>query len=1168
MPPLPENVLNMDAPAILPGAAGTAAAPGPLGRSFGALLRRLGIAADGAALVALGVLLLALAQASGVLVANVAETLFVKRVGAEWLPPLYLARGLLLVLVLGYVGVALDRGRRFETTRWLLLAGAALPIALRALLLLNDGLAYWLTMLGAELVAFPLVGAVWSILPDLAPDGHSRRAASTLVALGLLGEAVGSALSVPLAHALGIENVLLAAAACAAAGGLVLSQLRHRTLVRLDVARPPKLPLPGARAAAKLVAGQAREAIDLGRRSGLFRFLVGATAVGAALAPFVDLQFQLGATRAFAGELDLFAFYGVLKSLLALGAVAIQLLAFGWLRHEAGIARTLLVLPLGAAAALAVLWVSGGVAGYALVWAMLRLGGSSIDEPARRYLYDLFPVELRERVDWLVNRGGRTLAAALGSVLLLPVFYLGGTTGAAAAVAVGVALWLAVVALFRARYGRLVLATSLMNRVDFDQLRPGDVSGFLDRGALRQLERELVSGVPARAQLAVELLRQVSDARLPVILAASYMRQPPVLRALVLDTIQGCMRDTPPGHPSAAPTIAAVARLVRSRLPDRERAALIRIYAQAIADQGLEPKDAIELLDRADPGGAVSVELALAAARARLRPDAAAARALAAALERALHAADEADVHLAIDEIADLVRADPRGNAALLAHYTLVLDARTGWSPRVRAHVIASATRLAEATGDAFPRIDFDGRVVPLAHDRDPRVVAAALDYLQAERFVGLLETHVLPCLTAGNHHVRERARACVTAHGAAAVPALLELVRSGTRRERLAASRLLGSYPVGRAVHRQLVEQEVGDLERRIANVQLLRSAADGAVYGLLLSRLEEEVAEHVRAVLRLLYAESGDETLLRIERQLWSHDRRLRAAAVEALREATRREPTARRFRELVDVATDAALPFRAERGGSAGANATTAGGHRDGRAPSPRALLGTTGAPGATTDPIDDLLRRSAADPNWVTRLIACHTIGLADRKSLEDVLVDFAMDPRAALRTEAEAAFERLNGRTTHEGAPMTIVERMLLLKETELFRNLEARDLAGIASVAREVDYAAGETIMKEGDRGDFLAIIAAGTISVVKNDDKGGQFLIRQMGRPEAVGEIALLEEGPRSASIVADEPVKALLLFRAEFEALIEEYPGVALGIARVLSRRLATQTALAARR
>ena len=75
--------------------------------------------------------------------------------------------------------------------------------------------------------------------------------------------------------------------------------------------------------------------------------------------------------------------------------VAVQLLAFGWLRREAGIARTLLVLPLGTAAALAVLLGSGGVAAFALVWAMLRLGGASIDEPARRYLYDLFPVELR-----------------------------------------------------------------------------------------------------------------------------------------------------------------------------------------------------------------------------------------------------------------------------------------------------------------------------------------------------------------------------------------------------------------------------------------------------------------------------------------------------------------------------------------------------------------------------------------------------------------------------------------------------------------------------------------------------------------------------------------------------------------------------------------------------
>src|SRR5690348_14739323 len=115
--------------------------------------------------------------------------------------------------------------------------------------------------------------------------------------------------------------------------------------------------------------------------------------------------------------------------------------------------------------------------------------------------------------------------------------------------------------------------------------------------------------------------------------------------------------------------------------------------------------------------------------------------------------------------------------------------------------------------------------------------------------------------------------------------------------------------------------------------------------------------------------------------------------------------------------------------------------------------------------------------------------------------------------------------------------MTIVERMLLLKETELFRNLEARDLAGIAGVVKVAEYGPGDPLMREGDRGDFLAIIASGTVSVTKSDGEGGQTVIRTMGRTEVLGEIALLEEGPRSASVVADDHVQALLLWRAEFE-------------------------------
>ena len=1124
----------MDSRALLVGAAPEQAPAGPIARGLAPLVRRFGVPTDYVGLLALGALLLALIQADDVLFSNVAETLFVKRVGPEWLPPVYVARGLFLVVTLYYVGVALDRGRRLETIRALIVAAAVAPLVLWAALLTQSTPAFVLTLLASEVVSFPIVAALWALLLEIVPGGATRRVGGLLIACGLIGEACGSALSASMAHVVGVENTLLAAVALPAAAGLVLGRIGVSSLVRLDVGRPPKLPAPGPRAAYRRAREQTVEAFALGRRSALFRFLVATTAVAAAIAPFVDLQFQLGAAATFRAELDLISFYAVLKALLSVAALALQLLAFGWLRREAGVARTLLVLPLAAAAALAVLLGSGGIGATALVWAMLRLGGAAVDEPARRFLFDLFPEELRERVDWLANRSGRNFAMACGSLLLIPIFYLGGPSAVTDTVVVLVGVWLVVAALFRARYGRLVLATSLMNRVDFDQLRPDDVSHFLDRAAVRQLERELVSGVAARAQLAIELLQQIGDQRLPAILASGYVRQPPVLRSLFLTTIQKELRVARAGSSGAAPAILAVARLIRSRLPDRERAALIRIHSQAIVDQRFDRKEASDLLDHVERNGASSVELALAAARHRLTSNEATRLELDAQLARAFASSDEQDVHLAIAEIEELFRGDPVGNAELLQRFLHMLADRDLWSPRVRAHLVGSATRL-EAVGDAFPRAAFDEHVAPLALDPDPRLAAAALDYVRAERFLPLLETHVLPNLTGGNHHVRERARQAVEQFGIRAVPALLEMVRSGTRRERLAASRLLGSYPVGRSTHRELIRQEVQELEEQLVNVEMLRDdvhGADCSGFDLLAGRLEEEAAEHVRAVLRLLYADTGDAILPRIERQLFSQDGALRTAAIEALTEQTRRLPGGGHLHRLID---DRPLAQRAA----------------DARA--------------HVADPpasVDELLRRCLADPNWVTRLITCHTIGVNGRTALRDQLCELAHDHRAALRTEAAAALARLDTSAPEDG-PMTIVERMLLLKETEIFRNLEARDLAGIAGVVKESAYGAGEAVIREGDRGDFLAIIASGKVSVVKDDGKGGQFVIRHMGRPEAVGEIALLEEGPRSASIVADEPATALLLWRAEFEALIEEYPGIALGIARTLSRRLATVTA-----
>lgn len=1127
----------MDTPALIPNGVGTGhpieqARGSAFGRALDGWMRSAGIAGEHATMLTLAAALLFVLRLGDLVVGNAAETLFVKRVGPGWLPLAFVAQGLVLLVVLNYVGTTLDRGRRVETLRALILGAAIGPLILRAFLLTGHPLAYGMLFVVTESAAVAMALTIWTLLADLVPGTDARRVAAPLIVAGLLGEALGSFLSAPLASQIGIENLLTVAALVAAAAGLLLQQISHRMLIRLDVVRPPKLSAPNLRVTLLGIEAHTREALGIARRSRLLRFLLATTALGASVVPFVDFQFHWFANATFARELDLLLFYSLLKGLLALGAVGLQLLAFNWLRREAGVANTLLTLPLGATASLLLMLTGAGVATASLVWAMLRLSVSAVDDPARRFLHELFPTELRARVDWLVDRNGRALAMVGGGLLLLAATHMGDPS-AAAVVSLGLALvWLVVALVLRARYGQLVLATSLANRIDFDQLRSGDVSHLLDRSAVRLLEREAGSGVPARVQLAIELLRQVRAPRLPQLLASSYIRQPPVLRPLFLTTIQEALREVPVGWPGLRHALLAIIRLARQRVSAAERAVLIRIYGESAARHHLDRREIDEFLGAMARDEATAVHLAIAAARYRLDGGI---EVIETALDRALASSDEHDAQLAVTEIEDLVRSAPDDNGRLLSHVVSIVDDPTR-STRLRAHAIGAVARIHSSIADVSMRTELDDRIVPLALSPDPRLASAALGYLHDDRFLPLVETHVLPNLVAGNHHVREEARDAVRFFGTAVVPALLDVVRSGSRRERMAVSRLLGSYPIRRRAHHDLIGQEMRGLGEQIVGVAMLREAAQPA-YAMMADRLEEEATEHVRAILRLLYADTGDETLLRVERQLWSRDAQLRRAAIETLEHLTARQPATRELHHLVD---DTSLHDRAALARP--------------RVPTPCAS-------------IDELLERCASDGNWVTRLVACHTIGAAGRRELSGVLLQAAASHRTALRLEAERALAILNGETTEE-APMTIVEKMLLLKETELFRDLDARDLAGVASVTKEAHYAPTEMIIQEGDRGDFLAIVTGGKVSIVKADGAGGEYHIRDLGPPEVLGEMSLLDEAPRSASVRALDRSHLLLLSRAEFEALTEEYPGIALGIARVLSRRLQTLTTQAARR
>ena len=109
----------------------------------------------------------------------------------------------------------------------------------------------------------------------------------------------------------------------------------------------------------------------------------------------------------------------------------------------------------------------------------------------------------------------------------------------------------------------------------------------------------------------------------------------------------------------------------------------------------------------------------------------------------------------------------------------------------------------------------------------------------------------------------------------------------------------------------------------------------------------------------------------------------------------------------------------------------------------------------------------------------------------------------------------------------------------------------------LEQLAGEVHVPAGRRILREGDPADRMFIVARGRVDVVREGPP--EILLRVLRRGDVIGELALLQEGVRSASARAQLDTELLELGRAEFESLIEYVPSFAIGMARALAAQVA---------
>ncbi len=127
-----------------------------------------------------------------------------------------------------------------------------------------------------------------------------------------------------------------------------------------------------------------------------------------------------------------------------------------------------------------------------------------------------------------------------------------------------------------------------------------------------------------------------------------------------------------------------------------------------------------------------------------------------------------------------------------------------------------------------------------------------------------------------------------------------------------------------------------------------------------------------------------------------------------------------------------------------------------------------------------------------------------------------------------------------------------------LQNVPLFSQLTPADLQRVEEVARERAYPKNSVILFEDDPGDSLFVVKQGQVKVVLIGEDGREVILSVLGEGQFFGEMALLDDEPRSAHVIAMEDSTLVVLRREDFQGILLQSPALALALLRELTRRL----------
>ncbi len=135
--------------------------------------------------------------------------------------------------------------------------------------------------------------------------------------------------------------------------------------------------------------------------------------------------------------------------------------------------------------------------------------------------------------------------------------------------------------------------------------------------------------------------------------------------------------------------------------------------------------------------------------------------------------------------------------------------------------------------------------------------------------------------------------------------------------------------------------------------------------------------------------------------------------------------------------------------------------------------------------------------------------------------------------------------------------MTLETEVQSLRQVPMFRDVDPARLKLLAFTSERVQFAGGQRFFSQGDPSDAAYVILEGRASVLLNTPSG-EIQVAELGSNALVGEMGILSDTPRSATIMASEPTTALRIDKRVFLELLAQFPQMSLAIMRELAMRL----------